>query len=716
MPSTPGVVNFPTSLDDAASLLEVADLLSTTLAGSIGTSDNITLSLASATGWPLTGVFQLVDSLTAPTKREILRYTAKSGNDLTIPTGGRGLYGTTAQSWSGTVYAVMRYQAIHHSAPRDAIIAVQTKLGIGAGAPVSGQFLKGGSGGASAWAALAIADVANLQTTLDGKQAAFANQNANLVYAGPSSGGAAAPSFRALVAGDIPDLSGTYAAVGHNHDATYQPLDADLAAIAALSANGLLRKTAGVWGMDSASYLTGNQTITLSGDLSGSGATSIAATIANGAVTLAKMANLAANSIIGNNTGSGATPAALTPSQVLDIIGSTRGAVLYRGASGWAVLTPGTSGHFLQTSGTGADPVWAAASASVDQAAAYTWTGAHIWTGNAQTIKRNSIGTTSATGLELTNETAAAAGAQQYSAGLVFTGQGWKTAATAASQPVNFRLELQPVQGTSNPSANFVFASQVNGGGYTTRVTITSAGELVVASAGSFTNPAISLNSTAAGFYIDSNSMVFKTGNGIQAAALHNGGNGGLLVPNTGVIGFSSSNLFTLTPDTGMTRAAAGIIEINNGTTGTRRWFTWQGVTRVTSNTNATTTTLADVGGTSQALLSGRTYSFVFEANFDADATGGYKFAIAYSGTSSAIEYYVEVIRDDTGAVTISSRQTSSGGAAGAAGGTSGRVRIRGSITTTGTGNLTAQFAQNAANGTSTLRAAGSRLVTFDIP
>ena len=34
--------------------------------------------------------------------------------------------------------------------------------------------------------------------------------NANVVYAGPTSGNAAAPAFRALVAADIPDLSGTY--------------------------------------------------------------------------------------------------------------------------------------------------------------------------------------------------------------------------------------------------------------------------------------------------------------------------------------------------------------------------------------------------------------------------------------------------------------------------------------------------------------------------
>lgn len=38
----------------------------------------------------------------------------------------------------------------------------------------------------------------------------FSNQNANLVLAGPTTGGAAGPTFRSLVAADIPSLSATY--------------------------------------------------------------------------------------------------------------------------------------------------------------------------------------------------------------------------------------------------------------------------------------------------------------------------------------------------------------------------------------------------------------------------------------------------------------------------------------------------------------------------
>jgi hypothetical protein len=70
--------------------------------------------------------------------------------------------------------------------------------------------------------------------------------------------------------------------LGHNHSGVYQPLDGDLTAIAALAGtSGFLKKTAtDTWTLDTATYLIANQTVTLSGDVSGSGATAITATLA----------------------------------------------------------------------------------------------------------------------------------------------------------------------------------------------------------------------------------------------------------------------------------------------------------------------------------------------------------------------------------------------------------------------------------------------------
>ncbi len=68
-------------------------------------------------------------------------------------------------------------------------------------------------------------------TTTGTLTAALAIQNANLVFAGPTTGSANTPTFRSLVAADIPDLS-----------LVYQPLNAKLTAIAALAnASGWLK-------------------------------------------------------------------------------------------------------------------------------------------------------------------------------------------------------------------------------------------------------------------------------------------------------------------------------------------------------------------------------------------------------------------------------------------------------------------------------------------
>lgn len=98
------------------------------------------------------------------------------------------------------------------------------------------------------------------------------------------------------------------------------------------------------------------------------------------------------------------------------------------------------------------------------------------------TLLKTAIGATAADGHQLINTTAAAAGAQQYSPALRFTGQGWKTAATAASQAVDFRLYNQPVQGSSAPTGNILIDSSINGGAFINIFSLTSGGAIAISS------------------------------------------------------------------------------------------------------------------------------------------------------------------------------------------------------------------------------------------
>src|SRR3990167_8296979 len=79
-------------------------------------------------------------------------------------------------------------------------------------------------------------------------------------------------------------------------------------------------------------------------------------------------------------------------------------------------------------------------------------------------VQTNSLGVTQTdtSGILLRNVTAAALNAQQISPSIRWRGQGWKTTATAASQSVDFREYVLPVQGAANPSGKLVWESSIN--------------------------------------------------------------------------------------------------------------------------------------------------------------------------------------------------------------------------------------------------------------
>lgn len=104
----------------------------------------------------------------------------------------------------------------------------------------------------------------------------------------------------------------------------------------------------------------------LTGDVTASGSGSVAATIANNAVTNAKAAQMATVTVKSNITGSTANAADNTLTAVIDAcIGSTaQGDILYRNGTIWTRLGAGTNGQFLQTQGAAANPQWAAVGGS----------------------------------------------------------------------------------------------------------------------------------------------------------------------------------------------------------------------------------------------------------------------------------------------------------------------------------------------------------------
>lgn len=445
-----GTITFPTTIDSDQTLSGAANNVTVLLDQAIN-STQTSIAVASTTFFPAAGFATIVDNLTTPTKIEIISYTQISGNTLQSVI--RGAQGTTPQSFA-TGYVEIRPTAGHHLALVDAVIAIENRLGTGSTLSLT----KGGTGRAFTtmpgtdriffWDASAnsmqllelgtnlsitgtvlnatggagpaadviiglgmpnIFSVTPASITNNGVfDVQFVSQTANTVLAGPTTGAAAAPAFRSLVAADIPALayvtsvglslpsiftvsnspvtsSGTLTAtlatqaenlvlVGPINAPAATPTfrlleDEDIPNVLSihknrhLTTNGFVKTTNGdgTYAVDTNTYLTGNQTVTLSGDVTGSGATSITTTIANGAVTYAKIQNVSATSrVLGRKTAGAGSTEELTFSEVLDFVGSAaQGDILYRGSTGWARLAAGTNGQYLQTQGAAANPQWA---------------------------------------------------------------------------------------------------------------------------------------------------------------------------------------------------------------------------------------------------------------------------------------------------------------------------------------------------------------------
>lgn len=164
--------------------------------------------------------------------------------------------------------------------------------------------------------------------------------------------------------------------------------------------------------------------------------------------------------------------------------------VLVGGASG-AAVTVGVRPYTFQD--TAANDLWYVNSSGVMN--------------TSQALAANTAGD----GVVLVNSAAATAGNQRYSPSIRFTGKGWKTDATAASQTVDWTISARPVEGTAAPAVTLVWASQVNAGGYTDRLMLTSAGGLTATTLGSTSGATLQFGGAApSGFFNDATNISIR--------------------------------------------------------------------------------------------------------------------------------------------------------------------------------------------------------------
>lgn len=203
--------------------------------------------------------------------------------------------------------------------------------------------------------------------------ATLAVQSANLIWAGPTTGVASTPTFRALVGADLPNpgassLGGiqSFAAVGSQWirqistsgvPTASQPAFSDISG--SITPAQCPNPSASTIGCIQSFALQANKWISSISTSGVPSATQPSFTDISGNITLLQFPSISNNTVLGNNSGLTAIPSALTATNILDFIATTQGDILYRNGSIWTALPPGTSGQVLSSGGAAANPSWA---------------------------------------------------------------------------------------------------------------------------------------------------------------------------------------------------------------------------------------------------------------------------------------------------------------------------------------------------------------------
>lgn len=167
-----------------------------------------------------------------------------------------------------------------------------------------------------------------------------------------------------------------------------------------------------------------------------------------------------------------------------------------------------------------------------------------LWLNSAAVLNTTALGATTAPRVSVINTTAAADGVQQVSPSLYMRGNGWKTDATVASQPVDFQTYVLPIQGTAAPTANYVIQSRINNGSWANALVMSAGGAMTLTSG----LTATAIAATTGGISSGGTASIALTGKQSDAAgsiAVKIGNTTSLTTAGAKIMAFYSDNVTT---------------------------------------------------------------------------------------------------------------------------------------------------------------------------
>ena len=464
-----------------------------------------------------------------------------------------------------------------------------------------------------------------------------------------------------------------------------------------------------------------SRTISTSSGISGGGDLS-----ANRTLSLTAIAN---NTLLGNVSGSSASPSQTTLTSLMDAtLGNQQGDIIYRAGSIWTTLTPGSAGQVLASGGTGANPYWLSVTGvgtvtSVDASGGttgFSFTGGPITSAGTLTLT-GTLGTanggtnltsfTSGGALYATSTSALTTGTLPVASGgtgvttstgtgsnvlstsptLVTPNLGTPTALTLTNAT---GLPVGGISATGTPSSTTYlrgdgsWATVTSSGGTVTSVGQTFTGGLISVSGSPVTTSgtlALTVAGTSGGVPYFSSTSTWASSAALAVNALMIGGGAGA-APSTITTGTGVVTAL------GVNTGSAGAFVVNGGALGTPSSGTLTNATGLpvggisATGTPSSTTYLRGDGTWATVTSSGGTVTSVSQT-----FTGGIisvsgspittsgTLALTVAGTSGGIPYFSSATTWATSAALAANAIVIGGGAG-----------VAPSTTTTGTGVLTA--------------------------